>query len=355
MNHIKNIAKELHNLGLDAMLVTSEPGEFYAMGFHGEGVAFITPQECWYYTDSRYIEAANQEITGAHVDVLRSGQSYRQLVMSLVATHNVKKLGFEDEGMNVHQYKLWQEALPGVELVPASDLLTRLRMVKDEEELAVMRQAQRITDEAFTEILNYVKPGVTESEIAARLTYIMASKGAQRNSFDPIVASGANGSKPHAVPGLAVIEKGQFVTMDFGCVVGGYCSDMTRTVALGEPTEEMRKVYDVVLQAQLAGLAASKAGVTGKSIDAAARKVIEDAGYGEYFGHGYGHSVGIEIHEAPNANMRDETPMPVGAAVSAEPGIYLPGRFGVRIEDVAIMTEDGCIDITKAPKELIVL
>ena len=166
MNHIKNIAKELHNLGLDAMLVTSEPGEFYAMGFHGEGVAFITPQECWYYTDSRYIEAANQEITGAHVDVLRSGQSYRQLVMSLVATHNVKKLGFEDEGMNVHQYKLWQEALPGVELVPASDLLTRLRMVKDEEELAVMREAQRITDEAFTEILNYVKPGVTESEIA---------------------------------------------------------------------------------------------------------------------------------------------------------------------------------------------
>ena len=143
--------------------------------------------------------------------------------------------------------------------------------------------------------------------------------------------------------------------MDFGCIYNGYCSDMTRTVALGEPTEEMRKVYDVVLQAQLAGLAASKAGVTGKSIDAAARKVIEDAGYGEYFGHGYGHSVGIEIHEAPNANMRDETPMPVGAAVSAEPGIYLPGRFGVRIEDVAIMTEDGCIDITKAPKELIVL
>lgn len=174
MNHIKNIAKELHNLGLDAMLVTSEPGEFYAMGFHGEGVAFITSQECWYYTDSRYIEAANQEITGAHVDMLRSGQSYRQLVMSLVATHNVKKLGFEDEGMNVAQYKLWQEALPGVELVPASDLLTRLRMVKDEEELAVMREAQRITDEAFTEILNYVKPGVTESEIAARLTYIMA-------------------------------------------------------------------------------------------------------------------------------------------------------------------------------------
>ena len=143
--------------------------------------------------------------------------------------------------------------------------------------------------------------------------------------------------------------------MDFGCKVGGYCSDMTRTVALGEPTEEMKKVYAVVLEAQKAGIAATRAGVTGKSIDAAARKVIEDAGYGENFGHGYGHSVGIEIHESPNANMRDETLMPVGAVVSAEPGIYLPGRFGVRIEDVTILTEDGCIDITRSPKELIIL
>ena len=355
MNHIKNIAKELHNLGLDAMLVTSEPGEFYAMGFHGEGVAFITSQECWYYTDSRYIEAANQEITGAHVDVLRSGQSYRQLVMSLVATHNVKKLGFEDEGMNVHQYKLWQEALPGVELVPASDLLTRLRMVKDEEELAVMREAQRITDEAFTEILNYVKPGVTESEIAARLTYIMASKGAQRNSFDPIVASGANGSKPHAVPGLSVIEKGQFVTMDFGCVVGGYCSDMTRTVAVGEPTDEMRLVYDTVLKAQLAGIAAAHGGVTGDVVHNTAAKVIADAGYGEYFGHGFGHSLGIEIHENPRFSPFWTQTIPAGATLSAEPGIYLPGKFGVRIEDVLWLTDEGCVDITASPKDLIIL
>lgn len=355
MNHIKNIAKELHNLGLDAMLVTSEPGEFYAMGFHGEGVALITPQECWYYTDSRYIEAANQEITGAHVDVLRSGQSYRQLVMSLVATHNVKKLGFEDEGMNVHQYKLWQEALPGVELVPASDLLTRLRMVKDEEELAVMREAQCITDEAFTEILNYVKPGVTESEIAARLTYIMASKGAQRNSFDPIVASGANGSKPHAVPGLSVIEKGQFVTMDFGCVVGGYCSDMTRTVAVGEPTDEMRLVYDTVLKAQLAGIAAAHGGVTGDVVHNTAAKVIADAGYGEYFGHGFGHSLGIEIHENPRFSPFWTQTIPSGATLSAEPGIYLPGKFGVRIEDVLWLTDEGCVDITASPKDLIIL
>ena len=169
------------------------------------------------------------------------------------------------------------------------------------------------------------------------------------------MASGPNGSKPHAIPGPRKIQRGEFVTMDFGCVYGGYCSDMTRTVAIGEPTEEMKKVYHIVLEAQLAGIAAARAGVPGKSIDAAARKVIEEAGYGEYFGHGYGHSVGIEIHESPNANTRDESLMPVGAAVSAEPGIYLPGKFGVRIEDVTILTENGCIDITQSPKELIIL
>jgi len=179
--------------------------------------------------------------------------------------------------------------------------------------------------------------------------------GAMRMSFDPIVASGPNGSRPHAIPGPRKIQRGEFVTMDFGCVYGGYCSDMTRTVAIGEPTEEMKKVYHIVLEAQLAGIAAARAGVPGKSIDAAARKVIEEAGYGEYFGHGYGHSVGIEIHESPNANTRDESLMPVGAAVSAEPGIYLPGKFGVRIEDVTILTENGCIDITQSPKELIIL
>ena len=174
-------------------------------------------------------------------------------------------------------------------------------------------------------------------------------------SFDPIVVSGPNGSLPHGIPSAKQVQQGEFITMDFGCKYGGYCSDMTRTVALGEPTGEMRKVYPTVLEAQLAGIAVTKAGVPGKSIDAAARKVIEDAGYGEYFGHGYGHSLGIEIHESPNASPSDETPLPVGAAVSAEPGIYLPGKFGVRIEDVVVVTAQGCIDLTKSPKDMIIL
>ncbi|MBD5083815.1 MAG: aminopeptidase P family protein [Clostridiales bacterium] len=354
MTHFEKIAAKLKDRGLDAMLVTSAPGEFYAMGFHGEGVALITPDKTWYYTDSRYIEAAQSLITGSEVALLPKGSSYYKLVAELVKENNVVKLGFEEEYMSVASHTAWTKEVEA-EFVPASSLLTDLRMVKDADELAAMKEAQRITDEALLEILNFIKPGLTESEVAARLTYIMARKGAERNSFDPIVACGANGSKPHAVPGPAVIELGQFVTMDFGCVVGGYCSDMTRTVAVGRPTEEMELVYNTVLKAQLAGIATARAGVTGKEVHEAGAKVIADAGYGEYFGHGFGHSLGIEIHENPGFHIRNDKPIPAGALLSAEPGIYLPGKFGVRIEDVIMLTEEGCIDITRSPKQLIIL
>ncbi len=354
MIHFEKIAAALKDRGLDAMLITSEPGEFYAVGFHGEGVALVTPGKTWYYTDPRYIEAAQQLIPGAEVSLPPKGQGYQKTVAQLVKDCGVSKLGFEEEYMSVASHTAWTKEVEA-EFVPASQLLTELRMVKDADELAVMKEAQRITDEALLEILNFLKPGLTEQEVAARLTYIMARKGAERNSFDPIVACGANGSKPHAVPGPDVIQKGQFVTMDFGCKVGGYCSDMTRTVAVGKPTEEMELVYDTVLRAQLAGIAAAKAGVTGKEVHEAGAKVIADAGYGDYFTHGFGHSLGIEIHENPGFHTRNDKPIPAGALLSAEPGIYLPGKFGVRIEDVVMLTEGGCIDITHSPKQLIIL
>ena len=354
MNHFETIARQLAGQELDAMLITSEPGEFYAAGFHGEGVALITRTQSWYYTDSRYIEVARQQVAGAQVGLIRTGQTYRGLVGELVAAQGIRRLGFEDKSMSVADYQMWSGEVQA-QFVPASELLTQLRMVKDDGELAAMREAQRVTDETFTEILGYLKPGVAECEIAAQLTYLMACKGAQRNSFDPIVACGANGSKPHAVPGQDQIQAGQFVTLDFGCVVGGYCSDMTRTVAVGQPTQEMRLVYDTVLRAQQAGIAAARAGVTGAQVHHAGAQVIAQAGYGDYFGHGFGHSLGIEIHENPRFSPLWDKPIPAGACLSAEPGIYLPGRFGVRIEDVIILTEDGCIDITNSPKDLIVL
>lgn len=354
MNHFSAIGAQLKDRGLDAMLITSAPGEFYAAGFHGEGVALITPSQSWYWTDSRYIEAAGLQVKGAQVGVTSAGLSYRKLVQDAMAGLNIKKLGFEEEYMSVGEYRLWTDALD-VEFVPASDLLTDLRMVKDADELAAMREAQRVTDEAFTEILNYVKPGVTESEIAARLTYLMACKGAERNSFDPIVACGANGSMPHAIPGASVIQPGQFVTMDFGCVVGGYCSDMTRTVAVGQPSEEMDLVYHTVLKAQLAAIDAIRGGVNGAAIHKVADDVLVAAGYGGKMGHGLGHSLGIEIHESPRFSPFWDNAIPSGAFLSVEPGIYLPGKFGVRIEDVVMLTDEGCIDITNSPKDLIIL
>lgn len=354
MNHLKQIAAKLPEYGVDAMLITSEPSEFYAVGFHGEGVAFVTADKTWYYTDSRYIEAAAAQITGCEPALPPKGENYRTLAKSLVEKLGVKRLGIEDEYMSVRAYNGWKEALP-CELVGVSGLLTELRAVKDAEELAAMREAQRITDEAFTAICKFIKPGMAEQEIAARLQYEMLCRGAERMSFDPIVASGPNGSKPHAVPGPKRVEEGEFITMDFGCKFGGYCSDMTRTVALGQPSEEMIYVYNTVLKAQLAGIAAAHGGVTGAEVHNAAHDVIRDAGYGDFFGHGFGHSLGIEIHESPRFSPAWTGKVPAGATVSAEPGIYLPGKFGVRIEDVVMLTEDGCIDITKSPKELIIL
>lgn len=354
MNHVEKISRALEKYGLDAMLVTSEPGERYALGFLGEGWLVVGKKEAHYSTDGRYIEAAQKQVTGVELAQISARQSHLTLVRDYICAHGFEKVGFESGYMNVEQYQRLKEVLP-CQLVPAQNLFTGLRASKDEEELSAMRRAQEITDQAFREILNYIRPGMTEEQVAARLVYEMMSRGARKVSFDPIVAAGTNGSMPHAVPGETVIQQGMFVTMDFGCIWGGYCSDMTRTVAVGQPTEEMEKVYYTVLQAQKAGIAAARAGVTGREIDAAARQVIAQAGYGPYFTHSFGHSLGLEIHEMPVASPSHGEIMPAGAVVSAEPGIYLPGQFGVRIEDVLVLREDGCEDLTHSPKDLIVL
>ena len=353
MNHLAHIAAHLD--GLDTMLLTSEANCYYATGFMGEGIALVTRRGSWYFTDSRYTEAADKAIGDAAVirEVSRE-KPFSVLINEALAEAGAEKAGFEEQRMTVAEHAVYSEKLHCT-LTPASSLMTELRGSKDEEELSCMTAAQRIAEGALEKILKEIRPGMTEKEISARLNYLMVAAGAEKTSFDTIVASGPNGSMPHAVPGMRKVREGDFITMDFGCVYKGYCSDMTRTVALGRPSDEMRNVYDIVLQAQLAGIAAAKAGVTGAVIDGAARKVIQDAGYGVYFGHSFGHSLGIDIHEAPNAAPGNDKPMPDGAVVSAEPGIYLPGRFGVRIEDVMILRSDGAQVITKAPKALLVL
>ena len=357
MNHFNAIREKLEEFGIDAMLLTCAPNRYYASGFHStgtDGAALVTKDETYYWTDFRYIEAARQNVSGAKIEMTTTGHGYTSLLSEAVERHGLKTVGFEDEYMTVSELKEYQDKVK-VTFKPATRLLTGLRMVKDQEELDALISAQRIAEKALSEIYNDIKPGVTEKEIAAKLTYLMLRYGAENMSFDPIVASGANGSKPHAVPSEKKIEAGDFVTMDFGCIHRGYCSDMTRTVAVGHVTEEMDKVYHIVLKAQLAGIAAAKAGVRGCDVHNAAAEVIAAAGYGEYFGHGFGHGVGVEIHESPRASGIWKDPLPAGSVISAEPGIYIPGRFGVRIEDVIIIKEDGCEDIHKAPKELMIL
>ena len=357
MNHFAKIAEKLSAYELDGMLLTCEANRFYASGFHStgtDGVALVTREGNFYFTDSRYIEAAHNKVQDAEIAMTDAAHPYVDLINAAMEKTHVQKLGFEDAYMTVADYRHYSEKLH-CQLVPATELLISLRQSKDAEEIQRMIAAQRIAEAALDQIVKEIRPGVTEKEIAARLQYLMLAGGAENMSFDPIVASGPNGSMPHAVPTDRKIQDGDFVTMDFGCIYQGYCSDMTRTVAVGRVTEEMEKVYNVVLQAQLAGIAAAKAGATGHHADGPARAGTEDAGYGPYFGHSFGHSVGVEIHESPNATPANNKPLPLGAAVSAEPGIYLPGRFGVRIEDVVVLQEGGCQDITLAKKDLLIL
>lgn len=355
MNHLNAITAQLDAYQLDALCITSQPGEYYAVGLKGEGVVLVTRQGCHYFTDSRYIELAQNTVTNADVTMVTPHQDHLALASLVLEHYGLKRVGIEEAYLTVERWQKMKIAFPAdTELVPAGKLLTELRSAKTEEELAVMQKAQDITDQVFAEICDFLHVGVTESEVAAQLTYLQMKHGAEGNSFPPIVASGANGSMPHAIPTAKPIQKGEFVTMDFGCIYQGYCSDMTRTVAIGQPSDEMRRVYDAVLEAQLAGIAAAKAGVPGCDVHNAAWDVLKKYGYGDYFGHGFGHSLGIEIHESPNANRANTKPLPAGAVLSAEPGVYLPGKFGVRTEDVIFLTETGNRILTHAPKHLII-
>ena len=355
MNHLNAITAQLDAYQLDALCITSQPGEYYAVGLKGEGVVLVTRQGCHYFTDSRYIELAQNTVTNADVTMVTPHQDHLALASLVLEHYGLKRVGIEEAYLTVERWQKMKTAFTAdTELVPAGKLLTELRSAKTEEELAVMQKAQDITDQVFAEICEFLHAGVTESEVAAQLTYLQMKHGAEGNSFPPIVASGANGSMPHAIPTAKPIQKGEFVTMDFGCIYQGYCSDMPRTVAIGQPSDEMRRVYDAVLEAQLAGIAAAKAGVPGCDVHNAAWDVLKKYGYGDYFGHGFGHSLGIEIHESPNANRANTKPLPAGAVLSAEPGVYLPGKFGVRTEDVIFLTETGNRILTHAPKHLII-
>lgn len=340
---------------VDGLLLTSRYSRHYGAAFDiAEGVAIVTKAGCRYFTDSRYIESAQNNIRGFEVLMTDKEWTFTKRLNAAIADFGVTKLGYEEGYLTVSELHTFEKELTA-QLIPFGHKINGFRAVKEDWELERMRKAQQITDRAFAEICTRIKPGMTEKDLQAELIYCLYKNGGEGLSFDPIVVSGPNTSLPHGVAGDRVICQGDFVTLDFGVLYGGYCSDMTRTVAVGYATEEMQKVYQTVLAAQQAGIAVTKAGVTGAQIDAAARQVITDAGYGQYFGHGYGHSLGMEVHEAPSCNPSGETLMEANMVSSAEPGIYLPGKFGVRIEDVVIFTAEGCENITQSPKNLLIV
>ena len=354
---MKNIDKYLSLLGqdVDALLLTSRYSRHYGAEFDiAEGVAIVTMAGCRYFTDSRYIESAQNGITGFEVLEINRENTYIKRINDAIADFGVSKLGFEENYLTVAEYNYYCDKIHG-ELIPYTGKINGFRGVKEEWELALMRKAQEITDKAFSDVLPRIKAGMTELELQAELIYCLYKNGGHGLSFDPIVVSGPNTSLPHGVAGDRVIREGDFITMDFGVLYNGYCSDMTRTVALGYATDEMKKVYDTVLRAQLAGIEAMAEGVPGSQVDKAARDIIEAAGYGPYFGHGLGHSLGLNIHESPRAAKTYHRELVQGNIITIEPGIYLPGKFGVRIEDMVYLAADGKRNLTLAPKELRIL
>ncbi|MGM9520896.1 MAG: M24 family metallopeptidase [Oscillospiraceae bacterium] len=353
--NIKKISEAVKASGADAILITSAQNRYYATGFRSSAgeLVIAASGDAALFIDARYFEEASSKITGAQVIRTRTNAPSTDQVNEYIEKLGIRKLEVEDGELSYTKYMDYENKL-SAELVSGTKLLDELRAVKSREELDIMIKAQRIAEKSYNELLSVLSPDMTEKEVAAELTCRMLKNGAEDKSFDPIIVSGSLSSVPHGKPRDIKLQRG-FLTMDFGALYQGYCSDTTRTVCIGEPTEEMARVYDTVLKAQLAAIAGAKAGMKGRDIDAIARNVITDAGYGEYFSHSLSHSLGINIHEEPRCSPFTEAVIPSGCVISMEPGIYIPGKFGVRIEDVVYVTENGCEDITDLPKELSVI
>ena len=355
MNEVVSVLKS--NLSNDeALIVESIPNRFYITGFDSsDGFVYISNNRAVFLIDSRYVEKAQKTVKSC--EVVLSVLPLDEL-KDLLLKDGVKTVYIETESVSLDVFKKYKDAFCNI-VVSSEDkfdvILKDLRSVKSEKELSLIKKAQKLTDETFNYILNRISIGRTEKEIMLDMEFFMRKNGADAVAFDFIVVSGKNSSLPHGVPTDKKIEKGDFLTMDFGATVDGYRSDMTRTVAVGCVSDEQKKIYDIVFNAQQKAIDKIKSGMVCKDIDSIAREYISKNGYKENFGHGLGHSVGIEIHERPNFNTRCDTVLKPGTVMTVEPGIYLPDKFGVRIEDMVYVTDDGCINLTKSPKNLLII
>lgn len=347
------IRKNFAKFDVDSLLITNPFNRRYVTEFTGSaGVALITKNEALFITDFRYTEQASEQIK--QFDIIEHKGQIEQEINNQLNKLNITKLGFESAHVTFNDYKKYEQ-LFNVELVPTERIVETLRQVKNESEINILKDAAKIADDAFIHILNYIRPGVKEVEIAIELEYFMRQAGSTAASFDIIVASGYRSSLPHGIASEKVIENGELVTLDFGALYQGYCSDITRTVAVGEVSDELKKIYDVVLEAQKRGVAGIEPGMSGQEADSLTRDYITEQGYGDRFGHSTGHGLGLEVHEGPTLSPRSSEILQPGHVVTVEPGIYIPNVGGCRIEDDIVITEDGNERLTLATKQFIQL
>ncbi|KGR74625.1 M24 family metallopeptidase [Ureibacillus sinduriensis] len=353
MIKLEKLRKALVEQDVDGLLITSGVNRRYMTGFTGSaGVAIVSKDDAVFITDFRYTEQANKQIQNFRI-VQHEGTIFQE-VANTVAKMGIKTLGFEKDTLTYSMYETYK-SLVSAELVPISGLIEKIRLIKTEQEINIIKVACEIGDNAFSHILEFIKPGLTELEVSNELEFFMRRLGATESSFDIIVASGLRSALPHGVATDKVIEKGDFVTLDFGALYNGYISDITRTIAVGQPSEKLVDMYNAVLESQLLALEKVGPGMTGIEADRFARDYLASKGYGEAFGHSTGHGIGLEVHEGPALSSRSSSVLEPNMVVTIEPGVYLPGIGGVRIEDDILITETGNEKLTHSTKELIIL
>jgi Xaa-Pro aminopeptidase len=347
---LKRLRQAMKEKEIEALLITNPLNRRYLSGFTGTaGYLLISETAAYLLTDGRYTEQAKNQAT--QFEVISRSERVLETVADLLQQERVSTLGFESDHLTVAEYQQLKTAIAPVATKHVRQLVEELRMIKDEQEIECIKRAIRVVDEVFVELLAEIAPGMTEHHVATRMEYLMREKGASGSSFDTIVASGVRSALPHGVASEKMLANGELVTLDFGCYVDGYTSDLTRTFVLGTSHAKQREIYDIVLESQQKTIAALRPGMTGREADQIARRVIEEAGYGEAFAHGLGHGIGLDIHEEPSLRRSSEQVLQPGMVVTIEPGIYLPGFGGVRIEDDVLITNSGATVLTTATKE----
>ncbi len=353
MTRLESIKSFMDELNLDAVYITHMPNIRYITGFSGSSAyVIITKNKNFFITDFRYKEQSHSQVKDFEIIVKAASA---EEVKNIFESEGLKNIGFESAHITVHQLDDLKASSKDVMFTPLGDRIERLTMIKTPDEIAKIQKAVDISDLVFNKLLDIIKPGMKELDISAEISYWHKKFGASRDSFDPIVASGWRGCLPHGMASDKIISNGEMVTLDFGCVYDGFCSDITRTISVGKPSDEMKKVYEVVLKSQQLALDSAKAGISTKELDQVSRKYIHDSGYEGKFGHGLGHGLGIEVHEIPSVSHRMEMVLQENVVVTIEPGIYLEDIGGVRIEDDILIKDESCYVFNKSPKELIIL